>query len=183
MSCMSRQSGPEALDQAPPAEPLGQTHGHGHVLSSSMQDASSAVASTSLWTMFIEPLLGWQLRKSRSASFPSQPSSIVTPSCKMLQPDGGFPARPHSSHFEGFSTVTLQPQQGQQPHCDKTLSQQLRDNLSRQTEVVPTWVNKQGLPWPCIDVHRRSTLRFHAHWHGLRWPKTKELSLDLSHHD
>ena len=48
-----------------------------------------------------------------------------------------------------------------------------------QVHQLPEQVKLQGCPWPCMNVTRRSALRWQIDWHGLDWPARQEAKLEL----
>lgn len=56
---------------------------------------------------------------------------------------------------------------------------------SKAYQVLDQWpsaVKQMGCPWPCMQIDRRSAVRWHVRWHGFIWPIEKELSLNLDSH-
>lgn len=60
------------------------------------------------------------------------------------------------------------------PRLTSPLQQPIKQGL--------TALQQQGCPWPCMQITRRSALRWHVSWHGLLWPADKELPLNLDSH-
>lgn len=59
--------------------------------------------------------------------------------------------------------------------------QQSTMNRAQQADLWPQY-QLQGYPWPCMQIARRSALRWHVKWHGFVWPQKKELLVNLDYH-
>ena len=82
----------------------------------------------------------------------------------------------------------------------KSLSQNMRSQTSDQQDSAHTplqnlpsrahqsddqqayHVKRHGCPRPCMQIVRRSALRWQVHWHGFIWPHKQELAIDLDRH-
>jgi hypothetical protein len=63
-------------------------------------------------------------------------------------------------------------------YCSKRLKG-LGRTFQVQVHQLPEKVKSQGCPWPCMNVTRRSALRWQIDWHGLDWPTKQEAKLEL----
>ena len=62
--------------------------------------------------------------------------------------------------------------------CSKHLKW-LGRTFQLQVHQLPEKVKILGCPWPCMNVTRRSALRWQIDWHGLDWPIRQEAELEL----
>ena len=55
----------------------------------------------------------------------------------------------------------------------------LGNTFQVQVHRLSEQVKLLGCPWPCMNVTRRSALRWQIDWHGLDWPTRQEAKLEL----
>ena len=69
----------------------------------------------------------------------------------------------------------------QQESAHKPL-QNLRSTAYQAGNQQLYYAKRHGWPQPCMQIIRRSALRWQIHWHGFIWPHKKELAIDLDRH-
>lgn len=55
----------------------------------------------------------------------------------------------------------------------------LEKSVKTRLDCLPKFVQRQGCPWPCMNVTRRSALRWKIDWHGLQWPPKQQAALEV----
>lgn len=56
----------------------------------------------------------------------------------------------------------------------------LEKSVRTKLDCLPKFVQRQGCPWPCMNVTRRSALRWKIDWHGLQWPPKQQAAQEVT---
>ena len=95
--------------------------------------------------------------------------------------DSGGPAMPSASIVQQpiMGPIMVDSLAGDCSRHLKWLTTWLGRTFQMQVHQLPEQVKLLGCPWPCMNVTRRSALRWQIDWHGLDWPARQEAKLEL----
>jgi len=160
------------MTYSPDLKPACDTHQQqGH--QNDKYESPTSVYMKRLWSALPE----WRLSSMTFSHLPAWLES-ETPQTSNKATVDSAPAATPSHRTTSSSLMPPSMTSRLEQYCSRPLHW-IEHSVRTRVDSLPEHAQLIGCPWPCMNVARRSALRWQIDWHGLVWPLRQQAALEL----